>query len=117
MESAAAVVASFNHAINRRDLSALASLMHDDHRFVDSAGDAISGKDPCIAAWSSFFEAFPDYRNRFDAIHDLGSGRVRAVGRSECSVVELHGPASWTATVVDSLVLEWRVDEGEEPRP
>jgi ketosteroid isomerase-like protein len=56
----------FNVWINSADLEGLASLMTDDHTFIDSLGSVISGKSAVLAAWSSFFRAFPDYRNEFE---------------------------------------------------
>jgi ketosteroid isomerase-like protein len=105
------VVAAFNDAINRRDLAALSALMTDGHRFVDAAGSVVAGKPACVEAWSGFFAAFPDYRNVFDRVEPGDGDRVVAIGRSECSVAELRGPAVWTATVIDGLVGEWRVDD------
>jgi hypothetical protein len=89
----------------------LAALMTDDHRFVDSAGHVTSGRPACIAAWTGFFEAFPDYRNHFRSMADEGDGRVVARGHSACSEAALDGPAIWTASVVGGSVAEWRVDE------
>jgi ketosteroid isomerase-like protein len=104
-----AVVVAFNDAINRRDLAALTDLMHDDHRFIDATGASLDGKAACVDAWRGFFEAYPDYRNVFDEVHGDPEGIVHVRGRSECSVVELDGPARWTATVRDARVAIWHV--------
>jgi ketosteroid isomerase-like protein len=109
-EGAEATVHEFNEAINRRDLAALVALMDEDHRFVDSAGSAVEGRSACTEAWRSFFESFPDYRNRFDSVTDTGD-EVVVEGRSECSVAELSGPARWRIRVRDGLVAEWRVED------
>ncbi len=45
--------------------------MSEDHRFIDSQGNIVSGKPACIAAWSGFFRAFPGYRNTFDRYHEF----------------------------------------------
>ena len=92
---AVAVVVAFNEAINRSDLGALTGLMTETHRFVDSDGAAVEGKSACVEAWRGFFESFPDYRNVFDAITDVGDGVVVVRGRSECSFAPLDGPAEW----------------------
>jgi ketosteroid isomerase-like protein len=104
------VVMAFNEAINSRDLERLSVRMSPDHRFVDSAGQAVLGKEACRAAWASFFEAFPDYRNVFDRVMVEAPGQVVADGRSECATEALSGPARWRATVADGLVVEWRVE-------
>jgi len=105
------VVIAFNEAVNRRDLEALAALMTDDHTFVDSAGSVLAGKDDVLAAWSGFFESFPDYRNDWSEVTSKDA-TVTAIGRSACSTEPaLRGPAIWTARVSDGKVSEWRVHE------
>jgi ketosteroid isomerase-like protein len=98
----------FNDAINSRDIDALAALMTLDHRFIDTAGMTVDGKEACVAAWTGFFAAFPDYRNYFELI-DLRGDLAVIAGRSSCSDPRLDGPALWTAVVRDNLVAEWRV--------
>ena len=114
-----ATVVAFNDAINARDLDALGGLMHEEHRFVDSAGASVEGKAACIEAWRGFFDAFPDYRNVFDEVGVDATGAVRVRGRSECSTPGLDGPARWRALVEEGLVLLWQVsevdDRGVEP--
>lgn len=108
------VVVAFNEAINARDLHALAALMHEQHEFVDSAGAAVEGKAACVDAWRGFFDAFPDYRNVFDEVRDGHAGAVTVLGRSECSLSALAGPALWHAMVRDELVLRWQVNDVSE---
>ena len=99
----------FNSHINTANLRALASLMSEDHRFIDSHGNMVSGKPACIAAWSGFFRAFPGYRNRFDSFHEF-TNMVTITGFSECpNHPELTGPAIWSATVLGDRLTEWRV--------
>ena len=104
-----AVVLAFNAAINRSDLQGLGQLMADDHRFIDTADNTITGKLACLEAWRGFFVSFPDYRNVFDNVRSGPGGIVEVHGRSECSVAALSGPARWRAVVADGLVVEWRV--------
>lgn len=110
-DTAADRVVAFNEAINAQDLDGLCALMSSDHRFVDSAGGTVVGKDSCRSAWATFFESFPDYRNVFDNITVIAPERVVVDGRSECAFEPLHGPARWHATVVAGSILEWRVEE------
>ncbi|MFC5218447.1 nuclear transport factor 2 family protein [Streptomyces coerulescens] len=104
------VVRRFNAAINDRDLDGLASLMSEDHTFVDSGGGAVRGKQACVEAWRGFFAAFPDYRNTFTGL-SVRDDVVAVSGHSECSRPELAGPALWTARVTGTHVDEWRVYE------
>ena len=106
-----AVVTAFNDAINARDLDRLGALMTDAHRFVDTVGATVDGKDACLDAWRGFFAAFPDYRNVFEECRRLGEGSVFVRGRSVCSVAELDGPAEWRVVVRDARVDQWQVSE------
>ncbi|MBO0684304.1 MAG: nuclear transport factor 2 family protein [Candidatus Dormibacteraeota bacterium] len=105
------VVVRFNEGINGRDLEALARLMSDDHVFIDSVGERVEGRQPCLAAWRGFFGAYPDYRNELGSIVLASSGVVAVTGRSVCSEPALDGPALWTAKVRGGQVSEWRVYE------
>lgn len=111
MTNAVAVVCAFNEAINARHLAALAELMTDAHRFIDSAGATVNGKNACVEAWRGFFDSFPDYRNVFDGVEDMGDGVVLVRGRSECSFTPLDGPAEWRAVIRDGRVDLWQVSE------
>lgn len=111
MTLAATVVLAFNEAIDGRDLDALAELMTASHRFIDSAGATVDGRNACVAAWREFFESFPDYRNNFEDVADGGDGVVVVRGRSACSFASLDGPAEWRAVIVDDRVDVWQVSE------
>lgn len=108
------LVRVFNDAINQQDLDALAALMSDEHRFVDTAGAAVDGRAACREAWRSFFTAFPDYRNHLEAFA-LDGDKVIVDGHSTCSVPEFAGPARWRVRVRDGLIDEWRVEDPAAP--
>jgi protein-S-isoprenylcysteine O-methyltransferase Ste14/ketosteroid isomerase-like protein len=110
-------VLAFNDAITERDLAALGSLMTEDHTFIDSDGNVISGRDEVLDAWRGFFEAFPDYRNVWTSVAVEGESVV-ALGHSVCpNEPRLDGPAIWTAKVRRGRVSEWRVyDDSPESR-
>jgi ketosteroid isomerase-like protein len=111
MTGAASVVLAFNDAINGRDVDALGQLMTESHRFVDPTSATVEGRTACMEAWGRFFDSFPDYRNIFDDVAEVGEGLVLVRGRSECSFDALDGPAEWRAVVVDARVDEWQVSE------
>jgi hypothetical protein len=85
--------------------------MTESHRFIDSAGATVDGRNACVEAWRGFFESFPDYRNVFDDLTDVGGGVVAVRGRSECSFAPLDGPAEWRVVVVDARIDVWQVSE------
>lgn len=106
-----AVATEFNDHVNDANLRALASLLSEDHRFIDSLGNMVTGKPACIAAWNGFFQAFPGYSNTFERFHEVDR-TVLITGFSKCPTHrELTGPAIWTATVVADRLTEWRVFE------
>jgi len=98
----------FNDCINNRNLDGLADLMTDDHKFIDSAENAINGKGICLDAWRGFFSGFPDYKNVFESVTS-DSDVVLMAGYSTCSEPALDGRAIWTARIVGDQVSEWRV--------
>ena len=114
---AVSTVLAFNEAINARDLAALAGLMTDTHRFIDTAGDITEGKRACVEAWRGFFDAFADYRNNFETAAEEEPGVVSVRGRSACSVPALDGPAVWRAVVRGGRIEEWQVSETASTDP
>jgi ketosteroid isomerase-like protein len=104
------VMVQFNECINDQDIGGLASLMTDDHEFVDTEGGTVRGKGECLEVWQAFFALFPDYRNIFEAVQTQ-DGVAIALGYSRCSDKRLDGPAIWTANVRNGAIVEWRVYE------
>jgi ketosteroid isomerase-like protein len=83
--------------------------MTDDHTFIDTEENVLSGREDVLSAWRGFFEAFPDYRNVWTDLTVKGEMLI-AVGHSTCATEpELDGPAIWTATVRTDGVSLWRV--------
>jgi predicted SnoaL-like aldol condensation-catalyzing enzyme len=104
------IALQFNESINSQDVHGLSDLMTVNHRFMDRAGESISGKESMTQAWTRFFELFPEYRNTFERVERTGN------------VVILYGYATWkkggppdyaiwTATIENGLVAEWRIYE------
>jgi ketosteroid isomerase-like protein len=108
MDDVKRIALQFNDCINARDINGLARLMADDHAFIDSEGNTVSGKENCLNAWRGFFKAFPDYKNSFTTFINKGD-LVTIAGYSTCSDDRLAGPALWTARVRDGKLVEWRV--------
>lgn len=55
------VALEFVRAINRQNVDALAGLMSADHRFTDSLGNTVEGRDKMRAGWAGYFGMVPDY--------------------------------------------------------
>ncbi|UYP44236.1 hypothetical protein NEF87_000521 [Candidatus Lokiarchaeum ossiferum] len=102
------IVKEFNNAINRRDIRKLASLMAEDHQFIDSENEIHKGKGSMVASWKEFFHLYPNYKNHFVKFY-TEKNKVIIEGYSTCSHKVLDGPAIWTAIIVDQKIQEWRV--------
>lgn len=110
------VTIRFNGAITDRDLDRLASLMTEDHAFVDTAGRVVDGRAAAVEAWRGFFAAYPGYRSVFTTVL-VDEELVLATGYSEGTDPALDGPAIWVATIHEGLVAQWRVfDDTAENR-
>jgi ketosteroid isomerase-like protein len=121
--SAADVAMAFADAIGRRDVAALAELMTAEHRFIDSLGNVVEGRDKMRAGWAGYFRMVPDYTIAIDETY--GSGAVAVmVGSAQGTYSadsELHEtnrwqtPAVFRAVIEDGKVAEWRVYADNEP--
>jgi uncharacterized protein (TIGR02246 family) len=117
------VAHGFVRAINRQDAEALAGTMTDEHRFIDSLGNAVAGREAVRKAWQGYFRMVPDYSIAIEetlvdgqVVLMLGmaqgtyspDGRLRPENRWET-------PVALRAVVEDGLVAEWRVYADNEP--
>ena len=110
------VVLSFNDCINNQDIKGLASLMSDDHVFVDRDGSRHGPKSYMVEGWKDFFSMFPDYRNTFLKIITQGN-QVLVTGYAYWSKEEPKDEVIWVATLANGLVQEWRIyADNEENR-
>jgi ketosteroid isomerase-like protein len=99
MERSGSVTREFVAAINEHDTKWLATLMTEDHEFVDALGERVRGRDVMLQGWRKYFTLMPDYRLEIDNII------------AEGSIVGLFGKASGTYTVDGQLRAEnsWRI--------
>lgn len=109
-------VQRFVDAINSRDVDKICSLMTDDHRFIDSQGNEITGKDTMRQGWKMYFEWFPDYKIevsemfvRDDTVAAFGYAGGSFHGLKERKDLSWRLPASWKAKVVNGKVAVWQV--------
>jgi len=111
----------FVGAINRHDLDELSALLAPDHRFVDSLGHEIVGRENVATAWRRYFEMAPDYSLSIDRL--LGEGaEVALFGTAAGSISAAGGetgnwsiPFAARARIESGRVAEWRVFADNEP--
>ena len=117
MTSSLNVVEAFIAAINRRNLSEISELMTDDHTFVDSGGNIVSGRERMTAGWEQYFRMFPDYKIQIESILE-GTDCVAAFGSASGTYNGKRGlvaenriemPCAWKAVVVGGKVKLWQV--------
>ena len=134
-DSPEAVARGFVRAINLQDVDALAELMTEGHRFVDSLGHAVEGREKMQAGWAAYFLMVPDYSIAVEETYCGGPSTAVAAATSAQEVVVMLGvaqgthapdgklraenrwktPAAFRAFVEDGLVAEWRVYADNEP--
>ena len=117
------VAQAFVRAINRQDAEALAALMSPSHRFIDSLGNVIEGREKMRAGWSAYFKMVPDYAVAIEEIYPSGPVVVM-IGVAQGTYSrdgQLHPENRWKTPlalrvlVEDGQVAEWRVYADNEP--
>ena len=121
--AALAVTEAFVAAINQHDPAALAALMTADHRFVDSLGNVVEGRDAMKAGWVGYFRMVPDY-----SLHpqeNFSAGSVVVMLGTACGTWTADGelkpenrwetPLAVRALVEEGKIAEWRVYADNEP--
>jgi uncharacterized protein (TIGR02246 family) len=111
------VVMAFIGRINAHDVDGLCRLMSPDHVFVDAQGSRWQGVEAMRAAWTGYFQWFPDYRISHEQFLQNGNlvavfgtaSASSAVRESSAQANGWQAPAAWMAVVRDGLVAEWRV--------
>ncbi len=116
-------VLQFLDRINQHDADKLAALMADDHVFIDSLGQSVTGREKMRSGWRAYFAMCPDYWVSHDEI--LASGdRVAVFGAAGGTIAagETLPPenrwrttAAWLAIVEGGLVKQWRVYADNKP--
>jgi|ERR1700685_591154 len=117
------VTKAFVDRINAGDAAGLAALMTDDHRFIDSLGNVVAGRETMKNGWVGYFKMVPGYHLAaeqwlFDGVVVVmlgtASGGHCPEGAAE-SIGNWSTPAACRAVVRDELVAEWRVYADNEP--
>ncbi len=120
---AESVAQAFIRAINRQDVDALAELMTEQHRFIDSMGTAFEGRETLRRGWTKYFQMVPDYTVAVD--ETFCDGPVVAMLGTAQGTYAPHGevkpenhwttPTAFRAFIQDGKVAEWRVYCDNEP--
>ena len=117
------VTSAFVRAINRQDAEALATMMTPGHRFVDSLGNLVEGRENMRKAWTGYFQMVPDYTLAIDETYANGpvvilmgiAQGTYARGRKIAPTDAWRTPIAVRAFVEDRLIAEWRVYADNEP--
>jgi len=117
------IVQRFIDRINARDVPGLTALMTPDHRFIDSAGSLLMGRDSVQQGWRQYFRMVPDYHIEISrsftdgddvALFGTAGGTYRPDGHVRPSQAWAT-PAAWRAVVRGDAVAEWQVYADNEP--
>jgi uncharacterized protein (TIGR02246 family) len=121
--SAESVAQAFVRAINRQDVEGMAALMAPAHRFVDSLGKVIEGRDKMREGWTAYFRMVPDYCVAVEEFYP-GDPVVVMIGVAQGTYTRdgklnpenrWQTPVAIRALVEDGLITEWRVYADNEP--
>ena len=121
--SAEDVALEFVRAVNKQDLEALTGLMPEGHRFIDSLGRVLQGRDKVRAGWVEYFRMVADYSIEVHETFAKGPVVVMLGVAQGSYAVDGHltmedrwsTPAAFRAFVEDDKVTEWRVFADNEP--
>jgi ketosteroid isomerase-like protein len=122
-DSATGVATEFVRAINRQSVDALAALMTPQHRFIDSLGNAVVGREAMRAGWTGYFGMVPDYSLAIEENYADGPVVV-LIGIAQGTYKSTEGvtpenrwqtPIAVRVQIEGGLVAEWRVYADNEP--
>src|SRR4030095_13124165 len=121
MQASEAAAREFIARINRHDVEGIVASCTADHRFIDSLGHVLIGRERLREAWTGYLELFPDYAIEVESLAVSGA-RVLAAGSASATAAagtprEQHWriPAAWRAQVRDGLVECGRVNTTTQP--
>jgi ketosteroid isomerase-like protein len=117
------VALEFVRAINRQDVDALAALMTADHRFTDSLGNTVEGRDKMRAGWTGYFGMVPDYSLAIEETYadgpvvvmlGIAQGTYRGP-KGATAENRWQTPVALRARIDEGFIAEWRVFADNEP--
>jgi ketosteroid isomerase-like protein len=120
VESSEAVVRTFIERINDHDVAGIVAMCTNEHRFIDSLGQALKGREQLRRAWSDYLQLFSDYRIEVETL--IAAGSTVLVAGEASAMATVHGskapwriPAAWRAEVEVDLVDLWQVYADNKP--
>jgi ketosteroid isomerase-like protein len=127
--TAETVAQAFVRAINRQDADRIAELMSPAHRFTDSLGNTVEGRDKMSAGWAAYFRMVPDYAIAIDEYYPANAATdadpvvimLGIASGTYTSDGKLHPENRWQtpiairALIEDGFVAEWRVYADNDP--
>jgi len=121
--SAESIAQAFLRAINRQDVDRLAELMAPNHRFIDSLGNTVEGREKMRAGWAAYFRMVPDYSIAIEEFYPgdpvvvmlgIASGTFTCDGKLSPDN-RWQTPVAIRASIDEDLVAEWRVYADNDP--
>jgi limonene-1,2-epoxide hydrolase len=110
------IIYDFVNAINEHDVDKICSLITEDHKFIDSQGNEVVGKEKMRTGWIGYFRWFPDYKieitNMFfngDIFAGFGFAGGTFQGLSNRKENYWCLPASWKAVIKNGKIHLWQV--------
>jgi ketosteroid isomerase-like protein len=109
-------VLEFLNRINQHDVDKLAELMTEDHVFIDSLGNRVTGREKMRGGWRAYFGMCPDYWISHEEIFGNGA-TVATFGAAGGAISgkEWRTPAAWLAVVEKGQIKKWQVYADNKP--
>jgi ketosteroid isomerase-like protein len=117
------IVQLFIDRINAQDADGLAALMTESHRFIDSLGNIVTGRESMRVGWAAYFSMVPDYR--IEAKEWFCEGKTVVLLGSTGGTFTSDGtlsldnqwktPVAIRALAKEDKVAEWQVFADNEP--
>jgi ketosteroid isomerase-like protein len=120
VQNSEVVVRRFIERINSHDVTGIVGMCTNDHRFIDSLGQILTGREQLQRAWSGYFELFSDYCIEVETLiasarSALVAGHASATAKVRSSKAPWRIPAAWRAEVDADLIDLWQVYADNRP--
>jgi len=117
------VARQFVARINAGDVEGIVALMSPDHKFVDSLGREILGREDMKSAWIEYYRVIPDYHIEVESALCDGAlvaffGKARGTYTPDGILREENEwtvPGAWRARIDGDTVAEWQIYIDGEP--